>query len=64
LRRLVSGLPPDMRGDRLVVPLQAYVDDSGNEPKLDFGRLGGLAERVGDAVAEPGAEFSHLGLSP
>ena len=30
---------------------------------LDFGRSGGLAERVGDAVAERGAEFSHLGLS-
>src|SRR4051794_20257011 len=32
-------------------------------PNLDFGRSGGLAKRVGDAVAERGAEFSHLCLS-
>jgi hypothetical protein len=25
---------------------------------------GGVAKRIGDAVAEPGAEFPHLGLSP
>src|SRR3954466_6579289 len=31
--------------------------------ELDFGRSGGLAKRVGDAVAERGAEFSHLCLS-
>ena len=36
---------------------------SSTAEKLDFGRSGGLAERVGDAVAERGAEFSHLGLS-
>src|SRR4051794_11940567 len=35
----------------------------GCEPKLDFGHSGGLAKRVGDAVAERGAEFSHLCLS-
>src|SRR4051794_9977957 len=31
--------------------------------KLDFGHSGGLAKRVGDAVAERGAELSHLCLS-
>src|SRR3954454_17829149 len=31
---------------------------------LDFGRSGGVAERVGDAVAEGGAEFRHLGPAP
>ena len=35
--------------------------NNGSQPIL--GRSGGVAERVGDAVAEPGAEFSHLGLS-
>src|SRR4051812_31466102 len=35
----------------------------GRTPKLDFGRSGSVAEREGDAVAEPGAEFSHLRLS-
>jgi CO/xanthine dehydrogenase Mo-binding subunit len=45
---------PTLAGD-----VQAALADE----KLDFGRSGGLAERVGDAVAERGAEFSHLGPS-
>ena len=33
-------------------------------PSLDFGHLGGVAERVGDAAVEGGAEFRRLGPAP
>ena len=33
-------------------------------PKLGFGQLCGVAERVDDAIAEGGAEFCRLALAP
>lgn len=38
--------PPEMRGERLLVPLQAYVDDSGNEPTRPVFVLAGFVSTI------------------
>src|SRR6266851_757494 len=54
IRALVSGLPSDKCKRRLLMPFQAYIDDSGSEPQSPVFVLGGFI-----APHEKWASFSE-----
>jgi hypothetical protein len=48
---IVSGLPSGKREQRGQMALQAYIDDSGSEPRDPFFVLGGFVTQADDSVA-------------
>jgi hypothetical protein len=51
------GQTPPRRSKRKMHPTQGFAPVTYRIAKLDFGHSGGMAERVGDALAEGWREF-------